>query len=392
MARVNPIAHGQALTAQLLAANSQPSMAPVRTVAVPQMRSQGINLAEELMNERQFNRDFYAQKDGHKAASALEAQRAANEMERVDKQYGQQIELEKTRNTNALTRLDKSNTYNIALEGLRNSNNQALQKIEKEARREEQSMMRRFQMGREALQKKWEEKENDRNYQRNKDEWERRWKEEQADLDRREKRETTECERRLEARIAAEESSDAKRLKARIDAAKEQRDIEIEDTDDLAEVQRKSYEERQKWVTGDNQRYYDNVYRQYVLSQPKVPVYDQDGDVIENPTDDQYMTLAELPDKIKEDAQREAYRRTQDQTSLIEGRYNEILKNPLPGGFTRGNPLTPPSQPIPNYGGTTLPSPSQIGGMGVFLPPKQQTPQAQPNFSPGTMKYFNKQP
>ena len=50
-AQLNPVGHGQALTAQLLVNNQRPAMGPIKTVAPQQLRSQGVNLNAEAMNE-----------------------------------------------------------------------------------------------------------------------------------------------------------------------------------------------------------------------------------------------------------------------------------------------------------------------------------------------------
>ena len=139
-AQLIPTSHGQALTAQLLAANARPSMGPINTVQPMQIRSQGINLMDEVQKERAFNRDFYRQQNLQNAAIALEAQKNAFTLNQ-----------EKIRNENAFKRLEKENEFRLGQ--LQKGNEYSLGQIDKQNENQQAmaSITREHQLAMEGL-------------------------------------------------------------------------------------------------------------------------------------------------------------------------------------------------------------------------------------------------
>jgi len=172
-AQLIPTSHGQALTAQLLAANARPAMGPINTVQPTQIRSQGVNFLDEVQKERAFNRDFYRQQDQQNASIALEAQRNAyalnqekikdeNAFKRLEKENEFRLgQLEKG-NEYSLGQIEKQNEnqqamfgitkeHQLAMEGLRKSNNIEVQKAAQEFETKMASITRNFQISREQV-------------------------------------------------------------------------------------------------------------------------------------------------------------------------------------------------------------------------------------------------
>jgi hypothetical protein len=172
-AQLIPTSHGQALTAQLLAANARPAMGPINTVQPMQIRSQGVNFLDEVQKERAFNRDFYRQQDQQNASIALEAQRNAyalnqekikdeNAFKRLEKENEFRLgQLEKG-NEYSLGQIEKQNEnqqamfgitkeHQLAMEGLRKSNNIEVQKAAQEFETKMASITRNFQISREQV-------------------------------------------------------------------------------------------------------------------------------------------------------------------------------------------------------------------------------------------------
>lgn len=172
-AQLIPTSHGQALTAQLLAANARPAIGPINTVQPLQIRSQGINLMDEVQKERAFNRDFYRQQDQQNASIALEAQRNAyalnqekirdeNAFRRLEKENEFRLgQLEKG-NEYSLGQIEKQNEnqqamfgitkeHQLAMEALRKSNNLEVQKAAQEFETKMASVTRNFQIAREQV-------------------------------------------------------------------------------------------------------------------------------------------------------------------------------------------------------------------------------------------------
>ena len=157
MAVLQPVGHGQALTAQLLAANAAPAMGPIRTVAPQQLQSRSVNLMDEVQKERAYNRNFYLQKDAQQAALALEAQRNDNKFKQMSKENEYRLgQLEKG-NEYSIGVLDKKieqeNTmfgitkeHQLAMEGLRKSNNLEVQKAAQAFETKMASITRNFQI------------------------------------------------------------------------------------------------------------------------------------------------------------------------------------------------------------------------------------------------------
>jgi hypothetical protein len=384
-AQLIPTSHGQALTAQLLAANARPAMGPINTVRAPQVASQGVNLMQEVQNDRAFNRELYRQKDSQDAARslqedqqqasiALEAQRNANALNRQELADKSALSRQELSDKSALSRIELSDKNAVAREKVRyennrlvqalvKSDNRELQKIGIDARREDLDRKEKFQIEREDKQKEWAERENDRNYQRDKDEWERRWEKEMADLDRREESAQKQWENNLETRIKSEDAQWQRRYNTQKEDDKIERDRDIGDTEEIADAYLQSIEDHRNWEGGDNLRYKSDaknnaIYRMYGDKE----VYDSNGEVIKNPTREQFLALVELSKQEDAAAETEAEALFREKDRLIQSRYNEYIRNgrDLPGGVTRGNALNVRTQ-NPRVSPTRLVPPSELG-------------------------------
>lgn len=316
MAVLQPVGHGQALTAQLLAANAAPAMGPIRTVAPQQLQSRSVNLMDEVQKDRAFNRDFYKQRDAQQAAISLEGQRQRNA-----------LALEGERNKNALNRLELSDKKEIARAKVR-SNHELEMKKQAEA----------FQVQREEIMMNFKGEELDRELKKLEDLQAKTQRELDARLDR-----ELEAIRKENDRVRDNRKEDEE----------EQYQKEIENSAGLAEQARQFTDEYNAWVGGDNQRFLDDANRQELLMLPRKQVMNAEGDVIADPSDEEYLRFVEFTPEERQTAMRRAKARYDSRDTRIRNNYQMIPRMNIKGNYMdeslyNPNALTPGSPPAPN--------------------------------------------
>lgn len=380
--------HGQQLTAQLLAQNAGNPMGRIQTVQPNQIRSQGVNFAEQIMKDRAFNQDFYKQKDQQGAALVAARNAQANSMLNEEQRQGHALALQAQGDKTALARLNQSDktamdrltqsdksamnrleqadAKAIALEGLRNTNNLALRKAVEKFDADERKLKQDFQIAERKILStergdaaKLLQKQNEASYDR----------EQKALNDR--------LTRELEA-IEKENDRNYNRNVGRSDTEynrgkkddEEKREQNIKDSAPLAEILEQDYENYQNWTRGDNISYERdardnaiwNTYRGKI-------VLDDEGEEIPKPTREQFLARVELSPEESAVVNKEAEYLTREKDREIRAAYDNVRKlSPnVPGGFIR-NALNIRER-NPNSSPTGLPSPSDLQSRGGYLAP-----------------------
>ena len=324
-ARLNPMGHGQALTAQLLVNNQRPAMGPIRTVAPQQLQSRGVNLMSEVQNERAFNRDYYKQKDAQNAAISLEGQRQGNA-----------LTLEKQRNINANARIDKQDEKETNRATIRSNHEIALRKSGNE-----------FQIAREKIMMQFKGAELDRELKK------------LADLQKKTEEQLDDRQERL--------------LKANEEEFNRRRDIGREDDEadynkkleasaGSAAQARKYTTEYEEWTSGKNQAYLAGEQRASLLALPRREIVDDEGEIIKNPTDNEYLRYVEFSPEEQARATKEAQEKYQYMDRRIRRNYEMIPTMNITGNYMDpsiyededSNALTPGTPPPPKDRQTIL--------------------------------------
>lgn len=355
MMQLNPVGHGQALTAQILAANAQPSMGPIRTVAQPQLQSRAFNSMDEVQKELAFNRDFYSQKDAQGAATALEGQRQGNALALEGLRNENALERQKLSDKNALDRLELADEKAIALEGLRNTNNLDLRKAVEKWEADERELNQTFQIEREKIASK--EKGDAAKLLQT--QLEDRYKREQAALDAR-------LDKMLEKQKAENDrvyNRDVEREDELYNRGKTDKEDEYKKNlknDKGRAAQARNYTKQyEEWTNGKNQAYLADEQRAALLSLPRREVFDDDGEVVENPTDNEYLRYVEFTPEEQSRATREARAKYEFMDRRIRDNYREIPRMGITGDYMDprlygGNALAPGAPPPSGNRGSIL--------------------------------------
>ena len=355
--QLNPVGHGQALTAQILAANAQPSMGPIRTVAAPQVRSQAFNSMDEVQKERAFNRDFYSQKDAQGAATALEAQRQGNALTLEGLRSDNALARQNLSDKSALARLELADEKAIALEELRNTNNRELRKEVEKWEKDERKLKQEFQIEREKIASKEKGDAAKLLHQQNEDRYKRQQKAHNDKLDRMFEKQKAENDRVLKA----EKDENDRNYDRTVDQEKKiyergqedeekKRKQKIEDSAGSASQARRFTKEYEEWVGGDSQKFLNNAQKSALLRLPRMEIMDDEGEIIKNPSDAEYLRYAKFSRDDRTSALRAAKNEFDVMDNRIRNNYQMIPKMGITGNYmeeppSSGNPLVPGAPP-----------------------------------------------
>lgn len=356
-AQLNPVGHGQALTAQLLMANQAPVMGPIKTVAPQQIRSQGVNLSAEAMNDRAFNRDFYKQQDMQRASMALQKDQQLASAALEGTRNLNALERQKLSDKSALDRLELADEKAIALEGLRNTNNLDLRKEVEKWEADERELKQNFQIEREKIASKEKGDAAKLLQTQNEDRYKREQKALNDRLDRMLEKQNLENARVLKAEKDENDrvyNRAVEREKKIYDRGQEddekKRDQKIEDSAGSASQARQFTKDYEQWVGGDSQKFIDNSEKSALLRLPRRPIMDDEDEVIENPSQAEYLRYVEFTNQERAEALRAAKREFDIMDNRIRNNYQMIPKMGIAGNYmeeppSSGNPLVPGAPP-----------------------------------------------
>ena len=162
-----------------------------------------------------------------------------------------------------------------------------------------------------------------------------------------------ELDARLDRELEAIRTENDRVRDNRKEDEEEQYQRDIKNSAGSAEQARQFTDEYNTWVGGDNERFLDDANRQELLMLPRKQVMNAEGDVIADPSDEEYLRFVEFTPEERQTAMRRAKARYESMDTRIRNNYQMIPRMSIKGNYMdeslyNPNALTPGSPPAPN--------------------------------------------